>query len=62
MIWGILALVCNSGSIQNARIGKGRRRNSESTQYEVSMSITIFGGVYLGNEAQSIIHSTTVLL
>lgn len=43
MIQGTLALVYNNGRIKNARIRTGRRRHSESTQYEASMSITVFG-------------------
>lgn len=34
----------NNGSIQNAKIGAGRGRKSESTQYKASMSTIVFRG------------------
>lgn len=42
MIQGTLALAYNNGRIKNARI-RTERRHSRSTQYEASMSITVFG-------------------
>lgn len=55
-------MVYNNGNIQNARRGT-RRRNSQSTQYGPSMSITVCKGFTQKNEAQPKIykHNCTIM-